>query len=375
VAVGQVNPSSGEAQVGVNWSLDCPYPADYVPPGHVWGVQIAAMNSAGTVVTGNSADYGGGESANTYGADANPNDSAHGYNLALMLDPSGPPMQSFQIVVTLQCNGVATTVDTKTVVLTRCNPEAYDKAQREYDAAERLIESGSKDLEKAIESDGEVDQEARDEGASSVIQGEGLGELLTALEHGAVITPQSAAVVEAVHLAVELAGVAEQAVLRGQEWDRLTRGAEADFEQARRLSADANQLLAQAVAGGCHDSSHDQLNKLLDDQKREDMARQIVSTWESNQNETLVVNPVTHETESVDLAVKQVEAALSPGAKTDTAALLAQAGSGVITAEQVRAAIGYLDQARTLIMTLEGQLGGIKSDDESALRQFEAAFQ
>jgi hypothetical protein len=357
--------SSGTYAIPVQWSASCPDTSGTQLQFWFWYVHIYVTHQDGSEANFQSVVYVGTEDSGTNNTQG----------MVVQMAP-GLSTETFQVQVSLICGGQEQVIGSPSITLTKCDPDAYDKAQREYETAASLIESGSKDLEEAIKSAGEIDQEVRDEAAKTAIYGVGLSQLLVALEHGAVITPQSALLVESVHAITELIGVAEQAKLKGQDWDRLTRGAAADFAEAGRLAADANQLLSRAFANGCHDPIHDQVKKLLDDQKREDLAREIINSWMHNQNETLYVNPVTHETESVDLALKQVKAELIAGHKeADMAKRVARAGSGgKITAQQIRAALHYLGEARRLNGKLKGQLARIESADQHALKRLRALF-
>jgi hypothetical protein len=370
-------PASADGRWGVTvkWNAGCPNTSPSDAPGDYWWVAVDIKGGGG----------GPGYSDTAYGPgppfSAPPATNQSQFGLAMKTDAAGKPSpreQTFTWTATLQCGGYETigSGSFQFVSGIPCDPGAYSKAQREYQTAESLVESGSKNLEEAIESDGKIDQEARDEAAKIAIDGVGLSQLLVALEHGAVITPQSASLVESVHAIVELIGVAEQAELKGQGWDRLTSGAKADFELAQRLVADANQVLNQAFANGCRDPIHGQVKKLLDDQKRDDLARQIINSWTHNLDETQYVNPVTQETESVDLALKQVKAELSAGhQQPNIAARHARASrSASITVAQIHAAIHYLANARGLDLTLKAHLGRIKSADETVLERLRAVF-
>jgi hypothetical protein len=65
------------------------------------------------------------------------------------------------------------------------------------------------------------------------------------------------------------------------DWARLRDGALSDFEQAKAFTHRANADLAKELATipGCTKALHDELNKLLADQKREDDARALINTW------------------------------------------------------------------------------------------------
>jgi hypothetical protein len=184
--------------------------------------------------------------------------------------------------------------------------------------------------------------------------------------------------VEVAHVTNELIDLAEKAELKSQDWARLTNGAAADFALAEADLDRANTDLARAAEEGteCAKALHNQVKKLLDDQKLEDKARSVIDGWEHNQAETLYIDPVTHEIDSVDLALKQVKAELTAGqTEADIAARGARSRRDVkLTVKEVRAAMHYLDKARGLTRTLEAQLGRISSSDQKALKRLRALF-
>jgi len=333
---------------------------------------VSITRADGTSAGYDSAAYGGGTSADTNGADANPNDSAHPLTFAVTMDPNGPTTQAFEVVVTLQCNGMNTTVDDQTIKLMRCDRNAYSEAQREYEMAEQLAALGEKELEKADESDGEIDQEVRDEAAKTIIDGEGLGELLAALEHGAVITPESALFVEVLHAGTELFGLALQAELRSQDWSRLTKGAHSDFVLAERALDRANADLARALAEGtaCAKPLHDQLNKLLADRKRLDDARDLIDKWQNNGY--LYVSPISHEIVDEATALKQAEAALKGHPAKPSADARSARASARVNAADLRAAIRDVDAALGDNRSVRRDLGRLEAASKTLLKRLNA---
>jgi hypothetical protein len=367
IAVGAVNSSSGEAQVSVNWSLDCPYPADYVPPGHIWGVQIAAMNSAGAIVTGNSADYGGGESADTYGADANPNDSAHGYGLALMLDPNGPTTQAFQIVVTLQCNGMATTVDNKTVVLMRCGADPYTKADHEYAEFTDLSNIGEGELKKA----NKVLPNFVEDYAKELVE-------LSPLKIGILkfikkVGPKALPVTEFLATPVGIGVTLLNADLAWKDEAEPADGAKSDFAQADGFLDRANADLEQARAEGtaCAKPLHDELNKLLAEQKLRDDARDEIDGWD--RRGYYYVSPITNTLVDEGTALAQARAALAGGSGTrQTIIGRAATASTSADAAQLRAALSDIDTALADHATVNSDVGRLDSATQTLLARLPA---
>jgi len=111
---------AGVGGVTVGWDVDCPYPANYqTGQSHPWWLHIVVTDAADAVVVADSVAYGGGTTADSNGADANPNDSAHPLGLVVMMDPKHGSPQAFQVTVTLECDGSIYTVDQKEFKLRR----------------------------------------------------------------------------------------------------------------------------------------------------------------------------------------------------------------------------------------------------------------
>lgn len=360
---------NGTGSVTVAWEANCPpYSGDSDPQDWSWSITIN-----GTYSDGHDA-FDSGYIGPTLGVTS----ASGNQTFAVSFEHATDTSETIAWVAQLHCGSALTleTLGSGSFTLERCDPDDFDTALHEYETADKFAEAGLKDLEEAYELDGEIDQEANDEAAKTIVYGEGLGELLAALEHGAELTPQEALAAELAHLTNELLNWAENAALESQDWARLTNGAAADFEHANQLWDDANQRLNRALAGRCPDAIHNQIKKLLDDQELDDRAQEIIKSWDHNENETLYTNPVTHEAEQVDLALKQVKAELTAGQQeADVAGRGARASRGVkLTVKEVRAAIHYLKTAQGRNRTLEAQLARIQSADETAIKGLRALF-
>jgi hypothetical protein len=360
---GPVN-SSGVSGVSIGWTLECPYPAGYTSGSHDWDVEVGIYNSAGNEVVGDSAAYGGGTSADTYGADANPNDSAHPLDLVVTMDPKGPATQTFEVVVTLQCNGMDSTVDDQMIKLMRCDPDAYGKAEREFDTANSLTDAGTKDL---LETDHEIVQFVDDYVHDTV---EIIPEKFDALQVLQEISSHVAEAGEVGGVVVGLSITAEQLELLRENYSGLADGAQADFKQAKLLTARGNADLARALAAkGCLDPIEGQLNKLLKDQKRDDDARALIDTWESNGY--LYVSPISHEIVDEATALKQAKAALT-GHSSSRAVAQSAAASVKANAEQLRAAIRDMDTALGDSKSVRRDVGRLESATKTLLKRLKA---
>ena len=71
----------------------------------------------------------------------------------------GLSTETFQVRVSLICGGQEQVIGSPSVTLTRCDPDAYNRAQREYDMAEQLAALGEKELAQAEESDSDLNDE------------------------------------------------------------------------------------------------------------------------------------------------------------------------------------------------------------------------
>jgi 3-methyladenine DNA glycosylase AlkC len=355
---------NGNGAVTISWSADCDPPAnDPDPDEWSWSVTVGGQysNGSGAFDTGYISPNVGETSwsdQRTFGVALGPQEKSDTVSWEAQLHCGSDPSVE--------------TIGSGSFTIERCNSDDYNTAQREYEAAEKLLDTGAEELKKAIEVDEPLEQENKDELAKTTVLESFVTTVLDGLEHGEVVGKTAALEVEAAFLAYDLLGLYEEASLKTQDLDRLTNGAAADFAHADSLSDDANQRLGRAFAGDCQDPIHDQVKKLTDEQKLDDEAHAIIDKW--MHNETLYVNPLTGEAEQVDYALKQVKAQLSGGHNaSDMTARDARAKSHPkVTVAEARAAIRFLHTARKLLRTIRGQLAHIDAADEEAIKALSA---
>ncbi len=357
ITAGPVN-ASGVAGVSIGWSVDCPYPAGQSPSlGRPWGVQVVITNAGGKIVNSDSAAYGGGTSADTYGANGNPNNEDHPLVLVVTMDPAKPSPQTFQVAVTLQCNGMDTTVDNKTIHLTRCGASPYNDAQREYDLYSNLADTGERQL---AEGQKGLKEFVKDYAKESVKVTAEKATLLTALKR--VVSHAPVLIVEVAAALAGLSITAEEADLAWQDYARLTDGAQSDFKQADGFLDRANADLAEARGEGtaCAKPLHDQLDKLLAEQKHDDDARDLIDGWEHHGD--LYVSPISGGLVNEETAIKQARAALTNGQATTRASLATTATASVdATAAQLRSAISEINSALDDEQSVEADVGRLEA--------------
>jgi hypothetical protein len=319
--------SSGTYAIPVQWSASCPDTSGTQLQFWFWYVHIYVTRQDGSEANFQSVVYVGTEDSGTNNTQG----------MVVQMAP-GLSTETFQVQVSLICGGQEQVIGSPSITLTKCDPDAYNRAQREYDTAAAFSKAGLSELHQA---DKAIEKFVKDYLSDSL---EIIPEKFDALQVLKEISAHVAEVGEVGGVVVGLSITAEQLSLLKQDWSRLSRDAKADFDRARSWEDRANADLRTALASaGCPDRDHTQLNRLLSDQKRDDDARKLIDSWQNNGY--LYVSPITHEVLTEAAALKQAKAALQ-GRHTAADTIARAATSSVkANAAQLRAAIRDIDSA------------------------------
>lgn len=338
---------SGRGTGTINYSASCPLNGGN-PAFHYWYVEITLTHADG-------ATQGSGPLFSQTGST-----SASGkYGFTVGIDPPTAKSDTISWEVT-GCGGQ--NFGGGSFTLQRCDPDAYDKAQTEYEAARRANKAGFDDLARATK---EIQQFIKDYINDSI---DIVPEKADALNILKLISEDVAYRTEVTGLVVGLSITAEQLDLLRQDYKTLSDSAQQEFDLAKQLEASANLNLGRALQGGCRDRTQDQLKKLLHDQKLADKARALIDSWQNNGY--LYVSPISHEVVDEATALRQAKAALTAGNQSadDGARASAHAARSVkVTATQVRTAIRYIDDARGLGAKARRQLSRLEAATNKAV--------
>lgn len=331
-------PASADGRWGVTvkWNAGCPNTSPSDAPGDYWSVDVQIDGGVGGPASGD-VPYGPGPPFS-----APPASNQAQFGLAMKLDAAGKPSpreETFTWTATLECGGDQTigSGSFKFVSGVPCDPHAYSKAQREFDTADSLLDAGAKQLRQANQA---LVQFVHDYVRDTL---EIIPEKFDAVQVLQEISTHVAEVGEVGGVVVGLSITAEQLELLRENYARLANGAQADFNEAKLLTARGNADLAQALASkGCLDPIEGQLNKIRKDQKRDEDARNLIDTWQNNGY--VYVSPISHEIVDEATALKQAKAALT-GHSGSRATSRSAAASVKANAGQLRAAITDIDAA------------------------------
>lgn len=347
---------SGSAGGSIHISANCPEPSPPPTLGNFWGIQVGLQDQYGH---GQGNDYFVGPNSPTY---------TNTYPFTVTL-PQGVKSDTWNWTVTLGCDGESMTIGSGSFTVERCDPDAYQRAQSEYEAAERLERAADKDL---IELRTEVEDFVKDYVKDSA---EIVPEKLTALDILQRISEKASEYGEVGGVVLGVGITATQLELLGEHWAILSDSAEEESNLAKKLRAQAKLDFQRALTGGCPDTVHNQIKKIEDEADLTEKAQALIDTWQNNGY--LYVSPITHEVVDETTALKQAKAALTSG--NPTSHLRAQDAarrtpSVKATASQLRTAIRYLDDALRLYGKARHQLDRLQDATAKAVTALAHVF-
>jgi hypothetical protein len=226
-----------------------------------------------------------------------------------------------------------------------CDPALLSKALREYDTATSFVNAGVKELKEAAGNLREVRDDYALESAEVGAEKFGLLQLLHVLDAGYELN--AVQIAEVTGLYVGIGVLLEEIALKFYPtftaYRALIKEAEADFERAKSWSALADADMKKALAQGpCVGPVEQQLNKLLDEQKKQDEARAEIDSWENN-GSTRYISPINGDVLDEKAALKLARDLIA--AKTRALQSTAHATTIKLTAKRAHAALKALNRA------------------------------
>jgi len=294
---------SGTGSLVVSWNASCPpYSGDSDPQSWSWYITVL-----GTYADGRDA-FDSGSIGPLIGSTSWT--SHEGFTVSMEHEND----QSETITWEAQLHCGSATIDPETLGhgsfrLTRCDPDLYNQAQREFATADTFYTASSSELDQAADEIIDFRNSYLKEGAK--IGTEKLT-LLTILHD--VYSESAAEVAEIVGVYVGVGVAIEQMALDVtplvKDVDQLTAEARADAVRADAWAAQARADLQKALDGGaCLDPIEKQLNSVLKSANLDEQAHALIGSWDNNGY--LYVNPITNEVLDEVAALKAARAQLS----------------------------------------------------------------
>jgi hypothetical protein len=228
-----------------------------------------------------------------------------------------------------------------------CDPDLLAQALREFDTARAFSDAAVQDLKRARDEY----VEARDAWVKQALligaAGKGTQTALSQAELGrkALTVSAKAVIVARIFKAIEAIGLKLIPTIR--ETRRVFRSAQEDMERFEDWSERADASLEAALAQGpCVGSLEAELDRALDEQRRQDEELALIERWENNGY--LYLNPATGELHDQASALREARRSLAAvGGEVQSNRSLARKSSAS-DIRRLRAAVAKLKLARTL---------------------------
>jgi hypothetical protein len=341
---------AGTGSVDVMWSASC-------SSSRFWYVNTDALHADGSHAN----------HISTAESDGTTSDSRT-HSFILTMAP-GLQRETFQVTTKLTCDpNPETIIGQHDVTLTRCDPDAFNRSEREFDLALQHDKLGKDELK---ESKNGLKTFAKDYAEESARVTAEKSLFLDELKVWVAETP--IVIVKVAAVAAGAIFTAQEVYLVWQDYKRLQHEAKDDFDLAQREAKMADADLKAALASRtCLEPAEGQLDRMLKKQKREDDARAIIGSWENNGYQ--YVSPITHEVVDEATALKQARAALEGGSAKGSSTARAARAPRTATGAQVRRALRHVNRAIRISHAVGKNLARVEAASSRAVTRLTAVL-